>query len=76
MRFRSSTHNTGAAPYLKQDYYTKDGSREAKHYEQQVHGKMLEAWRKDGQPKTGWYYDVKREKAGGRNAGRSSHSRR
>ena len=37
MRYRSTTHNTGANPLLNPDYYTEDRSREAGRYEQQVH---------------------------------------
>ena len=36
MRYRSTTHNTGANAHLNPDYYTKDRSREARGYEQQI----------------------------------------
>ena len=69
MRFRSTTHNTGENPHLNPDYYTEDGSREAGHHEKEIHNKMLEAWRRDGQPTTGWYYDVQGGVAAGPKCG-------
>ena len=72
MRYRSTTHNTGANPHLNPDYYMEDRSREAGRYEQQVHKKMLDTWQRDGQPKTGWYYNVQRRQAAGPNTGHYS----
>ena len=75
MRYRSGTHNTGAGPHVNPDYYTPDGSREAGPVEQQMHDEMLGAWRRDGQPRTDWAWDVGGSKAVGRNAGRYNNRR-
>ena len=69
MHYRSSTHNTGVASHLNRDYYTGGHTREAGREEQLMHGEMLQSWRQDGQPKTGWGWDVQRGQSVGWNAG-------
>ena len=76
MRYRSGTHNTGTGPHLNPDYYTKYGSREAGPVEQAMHDQMLEVWRRDGQPRTDWAWDVRNGQAVGRNAGMYHNNRR
>ena len=59
LKFNSTFMNEGSTQFHYKGYYCEPSNRQAEQVEQNLLRRYLEVWTKDGQPVSGWKFDIR-----------------